>query len=269
MRKTILLMVFALLLATSASAYTTQVAATLTSLSGVSQLDNTGGELITVTILNAAGDTELASDYAGGGVYEQGATILSPSVELEYSTAYKFRLETPQGDFTFDFTTPAAPAGGAALYSGQTTSYDTGDLDDAEQTGQTAKSYTDNGDGTVTDDHTGLVWQEGDSGPRNWEDALTYCSNLADGVGGLTDGSSTGDWRLPSFVEGATLIDHGYPGSSYKNPALTWSGNYYWTSTTRSSNTGDAYYLNFGNGLIYPYDKTHDVNYRAKCVRDQ
>jgi hypothetical protein len=55
--------------------------------------------------------------------------------------------------------------GGVELHSGQQTCWDTsgtprsctGTGEDAELDG-TAKSFTDNGDGTVTDDHTGIMW---------------------------------------------------------------------------------------------------------------
>jgi len=43
-------------------------------------------------------------------------------------------------------------------------------------------SYTDNGDGTVTDAATGLMWMQGDSGTGMiWEDALSHAENLAFG----------------------------------------------------------------------------------------
>ncbi len=63
----------------------------------------------------------------------------------------------------------------------------------------TAQSFTDNGDGTVTDNKTGLVWQQGEPGNRTWQDALTYCKGLI--LGGQTD------WRLPNVKELESITD--------------------------------------------------------------
>ena len=60
--------------------------------------------------------------------------------------------------------------------------------------------FTDNGDGTVTDNLTGLIWLKNANcfGQRTWANALSDCNNLASGSCGLTDGSSAGDWSLPN-----------------------------------------------------------------------
>lgn len=263
MKRTMFLMVLTLLLVTSASAYNTQVAATLTSLSGVSQLDNLDGTSITVTILNSAGDTELVSGNAGAGVYKSGATILSPSVDLSYSTAYKFRLETPQGDFTFDFTTPAAPAGGVELHTGQQTSYGTAPDDaDHDGTDRVMAQWTNSGDSMVNDSNSGLIWQDGDNGVTlDWEDALTYCD-------GLDWGGYSSGWRLPTVVEWTNSgVDYG--DADYQHTEFTATKrSYYWSSTTRPSGTGVAYLVDMGGGYIYVVDKSVGGSNYARCVRD-
>lgn len=64
---------------------------------------------------------------------------------------------------------------------------------DAQYTGNTP-SYTDNGDATITDNVTGLIWtQEISSYAMPWSDATGYCESLE--VGSITD------WRLPSVKE--------------------------------------------------------------------
>jgi hypothetical protein len=59
--------------------------------------------------------------------------------------------------------------------------------------------------GTVTDNRTGLVWLKDAScnvlGQREWNDAMLGAMALADGMCGLSDGSSPGDWRLPTIGE--------------------------------------------------------------------
>ena len=162
------------------------------------------------------------------------------------------------------------------LHSGQTTSYDVGALDDKEQDG-TAKSYTGDGcgGGTVLDNYTGLCWQKNhkdNCATLTWEAALNYCSTLANGSGGLTDGSVAGDWRVPSFVELSTLPDMSYPSSSYLNSVFTQTGwnstcYGYWSSTTVPSNTSHAYYLRSVSGRIVYDVKTSGGNVGARCVR--
>ena len=54
--------------------------------------------------------------------------------------------------------------------------------------------YIDNGDGTVTDNGTGLMWQQATApGTYTWEQALVYCENL--------DLANHTDWRLPTVKE--------------------------------------------------------------------
>lgn len=53
-------------------------------------------------------------------------------------------------------------------------------------------SFTDNGNGTATDNKTGLIWQRAQGGSlSNFETAVAYCNNLE--LGGRTD------WRLPNI----------------------------------------------------------------------
>ena len=69
--------------------------------------------------------------------------------------------------------------------------------------------FTNNGDGTVTDNLTGLIWLKNANcfGRRTWRNGLSDCNNLASGTCGLNDGSSAGDWRLPNFNELRSLFD--------------------------------------------------------------
>jgi hypothetical protein len=69
-------------------------------------------------------------------------------------------------------------------------------------------SYIDNGDGTITDNITGLMWQQspdtnGD-GMINATDKLTYAEAVA-GASMLTLGGYS-DWRLPTIKELYSLI---------------------------------------------------------------
>ena len=103
--------------------------------------------------------------------------------------------------------------------TGQTRSYATGDDGDLQK-GATLPSprFTDNGDGTVNDNLTGLIWLKDANcfGQKDWTTALSDANSLSNGTCGLTDGSSAGDWRLPNRVELTSLVN-----SEYYNPALS------------------------------------------------
>jgi hypothetical protein len=109
------------------------------------------------------------------------------------------------------FNDPCPPTPEAPVEkSGQTTSYATGDNGDLE-TGVAWPNprFTDNGDGTVTDNLTGLIWLKNANcfGQRTWNNALSDCNGLSAGYCGLTDGSNSGMWRLPQIKELQSLID--------------------------------------------------------------
>ncbi len=121
--------------------------------------------------------------------------------------------------------------------------------------------FTDNGDGTVTDNMTGLIWLKNANcfGQRTWNEAISDCNNLASGACGLTDFSVAGDWRLPNMRELQSLVHYGYWDPTLPNTAGTgqWveddpftsvQPTYYWTSTTLARVNTIAGYVLFGNG---------------------
>jgi hypothetical protein len=139
--------------------------------------------------------------------------------------------------------------------TGQTASYGGGD-DGAIQKGLAwpVPRFTANGDGTVSDNLTGLVWLQNANcfGAKTWTDALTSANTLASGACGLTDGSVAGDWRLPTVEQLASLTD-----LSRSNPPLPsghpFSGvqtNWYWSSATFVSNPVNAWIEYFGDGSV-------------------
>jgi len=155
--------------------------------------------------------------------------------------------------------------------TGQTNCYDSsGSVVACTGTGQDGAypvnpmSYTDNGNGTVTDNVTGLMWQKQDDGTtRQWSDAGNYCTNLS--LGGYSD------WRMPTQKELMTVTDYSIPGPG---PTINASyfpntqGSYYWSSTTDAYDAGSAWDVYFGSGSVYSYSQSYPPNY-VRCVRGQ
>lgn len=158
-------------------------------------------------------------------------------------------------------TTAAAVVPGANFRmpdTNQTTSYTTTFGEDHDYT-INPPSYTDNGNGTITDNVTTLVWQKQDDGvAKAWADAITYCDNLT--LGGQTD------WRLPVRIELVSIIDYGRSRPAINTtyfPNTTFT--YYWSSTTNAGFTTGAWSVHFSEGSSDYWNKTD--TYYARCVR--
>jgi hypothetical protein len=125
----------------------------------------------------------------------------------------------------------------------------------------TGVRFTDNGDGTVTDNLTALIWLKYADcwHDQTWGQALTDANALADGHCGLTDGSSAGDWRLPNANELHSLID-----LTQSNPPLpsghpfynvVWAG--YWSSSSGALDPRGAVVVRLVDGDVNNQWKTN------------
>ncbi|MCZ7582688.1 MAG: DUF1566 domain-containing protein [Deltaproteobacteria bacterium] len=128
-----------------------------------------------------------------------------------------------------------------------------------DQTSYGKNDFTDNGDGTVNDAATGLMWQHDDNGTGvEWDQALAYCEDF--------DGAGYDDWRLPNAKELESLVDYSrspdatgtaaidpvFETSAIVNEAGLDDFPYFWTSTTHVKSTGaadSAAYVSFGRAL--------------------
>ena len=149
--------------------------------------------------------------------------------------------------------------------TGQTTSYTPGDDGDLEKgVAWPIPRFTDNGNGTVTDNLTGLIWTKNANmfGDLALQSGATYpaceaCATLNSGEHGLTDGSVEGDWRLPNLNELLSLMHYGFGSPHVPNTQGTgkWAPGDpfigvrepYWSSTTYSSVSNYAWPVSFGN----------------------
>lgn len=125
-------------------------------------------------------------------------------------------------------------------------------------------AYQDNGNGTVTDLNTGLMWQQGDSQNAGfgftWQEAVDYCLALE------LDGHT--DWRLPTRRELSYLVDidtvwpNPYINSTYF-PECHSIG--YWSSSTYAEDPDRAWYVYFVNGGLDAENKIG--SWYVRCVR--
>jgi len=107
--------------------------------------------------------------------------------------------------------------------------------------------FTDNGDGTVTDNLTRLMWTRDAQliqGTMDWQVALDACNDLV--YAGYED------WRLPNLRELQSLIDY-----ENKNPALPLGHPFtnqlstdYWSSTSAAFNPSYAWVVGFSGGHV-------------------
>jgi len=107
---------------------------------------------------------------------------------------------------------------------------------------QSDNTFVDNGDSTVTDTSTGLMWQQSTSNKNlfPWTAALSYCEALT--LAGYTD------WRLPNMKELRTIVDYKRSpaiDTDYFSDAMFHD---YWSSTTREVNPRFAWGIDFNYG---------------------
>jgi len=114
--------------------------------------------------------------------------------------------------------------------------------------------FTDNGDGTISDKKTGLMWQkEGSSDSMNHSDAEKYCKDSEIG--------DHSDWRLPTVEELLTLIDYKKNDPAI-DPVFKAKSAYYWTSTPYAGGSGYAWVVGFFNGYTNWYLRDGDDDVR-------
>jgi len=183
------------------------------------------------------------------------------------------------------------PVLGAFPATGQTTSYGP-DSDGNIQAGATL-DYQDNGDGTITDLNTGLMWEKksNDGGIHDKDNEYTwgmtsspYTMNgtiVTSFLAGLNAGAGFAghtDWRIPNVKELQSIVNYQVP---YPGPVVSYEFNnnctsgcsvltcsctvssYYWSSTTNETYPYYAWYVNFTHGTVGNHFKDDDDYVRA------
>ncbi|MFZ4401302.1 MAG: DUF1566 domain-containing protein [Bacteroidales bacterium] len=127
-------------------------------------------------------------------------------------------------------------------------------------------SLTNNGDGTITDNNTGLMWQKVDGGEMTFENAVTYCNNLVIGI--------YSDWRLPNAIELFSINNHGKLNPAIDTVYFTKTlAEYWWTNQKRADDTTKIWAVNSGGGIgAHPKSETVSAGgtkkFHVRAVRD-
>lgn len=113
--------------------------------------------------------------------------------------------------------------------------------------------FTDNGDGTVLDTKTGLIWTEDARLYRRmaWSTAINVCKSLG------------GGWRLPERFELEGLLDLARhdPALPQGHPFTNVQSAYYWSATTYVNRTDYAWCVYMLNGNVHSDYKAHGSYY--------
>jgi hypothetical protein len=185
-----------------------------------------------------AGERIIDSQYASSSMYVDGELLFGVNLADGRIKGYGLRMPFGPGEKTF-----------FVLYVRGNTEYG-------------INSLADNGDSTITDIATGLMWMQNDSRlGMNWEEALSHAENL--------EYAGYSDWRLPDAKELQSLVDYTRsPGTTTSaaidplfnctvitNEAGQADFPSYWTSTTHANWSavagGSAAYVSFGRAMGY------------------
>jgi len=127
------------------------------------------------------------------------------------------------------------------------------------------ESYTDNHDGTVTDNVAGLMWQQTvPTGTYTWSQAVAYCPTLK--LAGHSD------WRLPSRIELVSIVDLGVTSGATINATYFPStpAGWFWSSSPWQNGSSSAYCVALGVIIdVGGFTGASDVHnlYYVHCVR--
>ncbi|NQV13851.1 DUF1566 domain-containing protein [bacterium] len=183
-----------------------------------------------------AGERIIDSQYASSSMYVDGELLFGVNLADGRIKGYGLHMPFGPGEKTF-----------FVMYVRGNTTYGINDL-------------VDNGDSTISDNATGLMWMQNDSQlSMDWEDALSYAENL--------EAAGYSDWRLPDAKELQSIVDYSrspgttssaaidplFDATQITNEAGQIDYACYWTGTTHVnwSNVGgaNAAYVSFGRTM--------------------
>ena len=192
-------------------------------------------------------------------------------IDAQYASANKYVSTTMKGSetlFGVNFADGRIKGYGMSLFGADKTFFV---IYVRGNSGYGQNSFVDNGDGTITDNATGLMWGQNDSGTGlDWEEALAWVqAKNAENYLGYSD------WRLPDAKElqsivdysrspdttGSAAIDPLFSATSITNEAGQPDYPFYWTGTTHANwSQVSGVYVAFGRAMGYMNGAWMDVH---------
>jgi len=221
--------------------------------------------------------TQGFSGVQSGNYWSGSSDVNITSYAWIVNMGYGFVNSSGKFDSSYVWPVRAGEASGSSVVqlpkTGQTICYNSsGTAIDCIGTGQDGNlqkgvawpdpRFTDNGDGTVTDNLTGLIWLKNAhcaSVVRNWATALADVASL-NSVGTMNgkncddtsaEGSHQTDWRLPNVNELKSLVNVGQSNSGTWLATQGFSNvqsSYYWSGTSYTSGKSSAWSVHMSNG---------------------
>ncbi|MCP4105054.1 MAG: DUF1566 domain-containing protein [Desulfobacteraceae bacterium] len=112
------------------------------------------------------------------------------------------------------------------------------------KSGDFKNNFRDNGDGTVTDSVTGLMWEKsGSDNYMNYDNARAYIDDL-----NRRKFAGHNDWRLPTLEELASLLENKRIDDCYIDPVFDCEVFWCWSADKTAS--GGAWYVDFSSGYV-------------------
>lgn len=120
-----------------------------------------------------------------------------------------------------------------------------------------AQQFTDNGDGTVTDNKTGLMWTQNANpfGRLDWNSALLRCSSYS-----IAEHSG---WRLPTLYELMSLSE---VIKEKSHPFMNIQSSYYWSGSSPTEGSDFAWRVSVRFASARSFNKS--LSYHVWPVRD-
>ncbi len=130
---------------------------------------------------------------------------------------------------------------------------------DAQYASMAQESYFDNGNGTVTDENTGLLWQSEVQGNKDWNESTAYCNQL--------DFAGHTDWRLPEIFEWISIITYSRYQPIFHPLFGIHASQRHWSSTPLADDGSQAWYVDTNGGNIRYLGGSEKGS--TKCVRGE
>jgi len=212
--------------------------------------------VITVTLPYPVG-VELIPSFtlsSGSVAYVHEVEQESGVTSNDFTSSVNYRVIATDGSY-LDYTVTVT----RKIYipdTGQSTDY-TATFGEDHNYGVNLHSYTNNGDGTLLDNVTGLMWQQNDSlVTSTLALGLTYCKDLV--LAGHED------WRMPEHKEFLWLVDSDAAGAPYWDGPFIDNGSLVFHSrNVNQFNSARNWYIHFNAGSNGAFNGA----YTTRCVR--